>query len=185
MNDNDPTSQNELPPLDAFEQQWVDQLAQREPDLKQTEDAFIQSVMQAEAASAAGAPAVLARIGSKPALPYAAAAAVVLAAFIGWYVLKGEPASTPSEQPIANETNNTLQPDVAPAVAETERPKVELGKLIARATTTNPTAQLTNTVSEMPDTLSVDRLFDLLGDSVPDLKKLLAPLEPKNEQSRA
>jgi len=176
----------DLPPLDAFEQQWVDQLAQHEPDLKQTEDAFVQSVMQAQAASATASSAVVGRIGFTL-LPYAAAAAVLLAAFVGWYVLKGDADEASNEQPIANQPGNAPQPDDASSVVTNDRPRVELGKLIAQAksTATRPATNLTTTVSEMPETLSFDRLFDLMGDSMPDLKEILAPLEQKNEQSRA
>lgn len=177
-----------LAPLDAFEQQWVDQLAQRAPDLVQTEDAFVQSVMQqAEAASAVGSsPAVLARIGGT-ALPYAAAAALLLAAYVGWAMWIGETSSTTDQPEIANQSNNPTQPEDAAPVVSPDRPKVALGTLIAnaKATATEPANTLTSTVSEAPKALSVDRLFDLLGDSVPDLKEILAPLEPKREQSRA
>lgn len=183
-----PEREDELAPLDDFEQQWVDQLAQRETDLVQTEGAFVQSVMQqAEVASAAGrTPAVIARIG-QAALPYAVAAALLLAAFVGWVVLTGDATDTTDHPNIAEQLNNETQPDSQTPVVNPDRPKVELGKLIAtaRSAATEPATSLTTTVSEAPDTLSIDRLFDLLGDSVPDLKEILAPLEPKNEQSRA
>lgn len=183
MNNKHPQHDDELAPLDAFEQQWVDQLAQRETDLVQTEDTFVQSVMQqAEVASAAGqTPAVIARIG-KSLLPYAIAAALLLAAFVGWVALTGDTTDQPN---IAKESNNPSQPDNAVAVVTPERPKVQLGKLIAQATTTSPATDLNQTVSDVNQALTVDRLFDVLGDSVPDLKEILAPLEPKNEQSRA
>lgn len=177
-----------LAPLDAFEQQWVDQLAQREPDLVLTEEAFVQSVIQqAEAASAVGSSStVLARIGGT-ALPYAAAAALLLAAYVGWAMWIGETSSTTDQPEIANQSNNPTQPEDTAPVVSPDRPKVALGTLIAnaKATATEPANTLTSTVSEAPKALSVDRLFDLLGDSVPDLKEILAPLEPKREQSRA
>lgn len=182
MNEHNPQSE-ELAPLDAFEQQWVDQLAQREPDLVQTEDAFVQSVMQAEAASAAGSPAVLARIG-RAILPYAVAAAVLLVGYVGFVVLKNELTDEPT---IAKENIEPTQPDDAPSVVPHVQPKVELGKLIAnvKSTATSPATNLPTTVSEASQTISIDRLFDLLDGSVPNLKELMAPLEAKDEQSRA
>lgn len=192
MNDTNPTHpenspQDDLAPLDDFEQQWVDQLAQREPDLVQSEDAFVQSVMQAEATSlASDVPAVIGRIGTV-ALPYAIAAALLLAAFVGWYVLTDGATNTPSEPSIVKESTNPTQPIDGSSVATHARPKIELGKLIAnvQSTATSPANTLTATVSEVPETLSIDRLFDLLGDSVPDLQEILAPLKPNDEQSRA
>lgn len=185
MNEMKFNPEEDLPELDAFEQQWVDQLANREPDLVQTEEAFVQSVMnKAEAASAAGRPAVIARIGAAV-LPYAVAAAVLLAGFAGWIALKD---SITDEQSVAQEDSDTPQPDEGLMVERPERPPVQLGALIAnvKSTATTPANTLTETVSEAPEALSVDRLFDLMGDSVPDLKELLAPLEPDNEQqSRA
>lgn len=174
---------DQLPPLDDFEQQWVEQLAQREADLVQSENDFVQSVMQKQAEVHAG-PAVIGRIGFTF-LPYAAAAAILIAAFVGWYTLQDNGNTALNDQPIAEELENDTQPGSDSVVANTDRPKVELGKLIAQATTANPTADLTTTVSEMPEALSVERLFELLDGSVPDLKEILAPLEQKNEQSRA
>lgn len=181
MNDNNPTPKDEPTPLDSFEQQWVDQLAQRDPDLLQSEDAFVQSVMRANA-EANGAPAVLGRIGFS-ALPYAVAAALLLAAFVGWFVLTQDD----SEPSIADQSNDPTQPGDDPVVTGNDKPKVELGKLIAqvKSTATDPANTLTTTVSEAPDALRVDRLFEVLGDSLPDLKDFLAPLESRNEQSRA
>ena len=190
MNANNPQHDHDeaLTPLDDFEQQWVDQLAHRDPDLVQTEDAFVQSVMQqSEAAIAAGSPAtVIGRIG-KAILPYAIAAALLLAAFVGWTVLNDDTGDTNDPPSIAGGLNNETQPDSGTPVATPDRPKVELGKLIANASAaaTDPATSLTTTFTEAPDTLGIDSLFDLLGDSVPDLKEILAPLEPKNEQSRA
>lgn len=185
MNETNFKSEDELPELDAFEQQWVDQLAQREPDLVQTEEAFVQSVMhKSETASTAGQPAVIARIGAAV-LPYAVAAAVLLAGFLGWVALNE---LMTDEQSVAQEDDDTPQPDEGLMVERPERPPVQLGALIAnvKSTATNPANTLTETVSEAPEALSVDRLFDLMGDSVPDLKELLAPLEPDNkQQSRA
>lgn len=180
MNDNN-TPQDDLAPLDEFEQQWIDTLAEREPDLLRSEDAFVQSVLDRQAQSQAG-PAVIGRIGSAL-LPFAAAAAVAIAAVVGWYVLtdQGNPAD---EQPFVDQP----QPDDAVAVDTPERPKVALGKLIANArnTMTDPATSLTETVREAPDTLSVDNLLDFLSQPVPDLNDILAPLAPKDEQqSRA
>lgn len=185
MNNTSPHPEEDLAPLDAFEQQWVDQLTPPEPDLVQTQDAFVQAVMQqVKADSSAGRPsAVLARIG-KAVLPYAIAAALLLAAFVGWVALT---TNTPNDPPIAQQNDNPSQPGNAPAVATHDQPKLQLGKLIAnaKATATSPANNLTAAVNQMPDTLNIDRAFDLLGDAIPDLKEILAPLEPKNEQSRA
>lgn len=187
MNENNPQHDHDeaLAPLDAFEQQWVDQLAQREPDLAQTEDAFVQRVMQTEAASAAGS-AVIGRIGFTL-LPYAIAAALLLAAFVGWSVLQDNTGDAPDSSPLAEEFNSPTQPESDTPVVDPDRPKIALGVLIANAKSaaTKPATTLTTSVSEAPDTLRIDRLFDLLGDSIPDLKEILAPLEPKNKQSRA
>ena len=181
MNETNPQPTEELAPLDSFEQQWVDQLNQREPDLVQSEDAFVQSVMQQHAQTTAS-PAVIGRIG-RAVLPYAVAAAVLLAGFVGWAVLND---ALTDDTDIAQDQNDSPQPDEGLVVDTPDRPKVEVGKLIANATASgNPANDLTTTVSDMNENLSVDRLFDLLGDSVPDLKEILAPLEPENEQSRA
>lgn len=181
-----PDHDDALVPLDAFEQQWVDQLAQREPDLVQTEGAFVQSVMRAEAGALGQAPAVIGRIG-KAVLPFAVAAALLLAAFVGWMAWTGDSGDAPDQPIIAHPPTNPPQPDSDTLVVNPDRPKVALGTLIANAksTATDPANTMTTTVSEMPEALSIDRLFDLLGDSVPDLKEILAPLEPKDEQSRA
>lgn len=190
MNDQHLQHEDELPPLDAFEQQWVDQLAKRGADLMQSEDAFVQSVMlKADAASAADsigqAPAVIGRIGTSF-LPYAVAAALLLAACVGGYWLTQNASTTPANE-IVNQTNDETQPTDGPAVPTHARPKVALGSLIAnvKTTATGPANSLTTTVSEAPQTLSIENLFDLLDGSVPDLKKILEPLEPNNEQSRA
>ena len=181
-----PEHDEDLAPLDAFEQQWVDQLAQREPDLVQSEDAFVESVMrQAEApSSAVSPPAVLARIGTA-ALPYAIAAAVLLAGVVGWAVLNDS--MSDADQPPVVGNDDPTQPIDGSAVAQVDRPKVALGSLIAnaKATATNPADTLTTTVNEVPKAVSIDRLFELLDEGVPDLKELLEPLEPKDEQSRA
>ena len=130
---------------------------------------------------------VIARIGFARLLPYAAAAAILVAAFVGWYTLNDNGSTVPDQPNLASlqQPDEQPQPDDEPAVATPERPKVELGKLIAQATRTNPTADLTTTVGEMPEKLSIDRLFDLMDGSVPDLKELLAPLDQNEEQSRA
>lgn len=187
MTEKNPTpqdaTQDDLAPLDSFEQQWVDQLAQREPDLVRSEEAFVQSVMHHQ--KQAG-PAVIGRIG-QAALPYAIAAALLLAAFVGWYFITDGTIDAPNQPSVANQLDDPTQPNDGSSVVINVRPKVELGKLIAnvRSTATNPANNLTTTVSEAPETLSIDRLFDLLGDSVPDLQEILAPLETDNEQSRA
>ena len=184
MNETNPQPTEELAPLDSFEQQWVDQLTQREPDLVQSEDAFVQAVMhKAEAASAAGHPsAVIGRIG-RAVLPYAVAAAVLLAGFVGWVVLND---ALSDDTEIAKEENDPSQPIEGLVVDTPDPPKVEVGKLIASATASgNPANDLTTTVNDMNENLSVDRLLELMGDSVPNLKEILAPLEPENEQSRA
>jgi len=179
MNDTN-TPQDDLAPLDDFEQQWIGKLAEREPDLVRTEDAFVQSVLDRQVQSQAG-PAVIGRIGSSL-LPYAAAAAVVIAAVVGWYVLNSGTDQIP-EPPFAKDP----QPGGAVAVDTPEQPKIALGKLIAdaRSTLTDPATTLTDTVREAPETLSLDNLFDFLSEPVPDLKEILAPLAPKDEQSRA
>jgi hypothetical protein len=186
MNDNNPTPEltpdEELAPLDPFEQQWVDQLAQREPDLVQSEDAFVRTVMNKHAQPPAG-PAVIGRIG-QAVLPYAVAAAVLLVGFVGWVVLKDQIIEEPG---IAEDIVTPPQPGDNPAVTHVDRPTIELGKLIGnvKSTATSQATSLPDTVSEAPEALNVDRLFDLFDGSVPDLKELLAPLEEKNEQSRA
>lgn len=178
----------ELAPLDPFERQWADQLAQRDPELTQTEDAFVQTVMrQVETTNAAGqTPAVVGRIGTAT-LPYAVAAGLMLLAFIGGYWLIPDAGVAPHNDSIAKQPDNPTQPGSQSTVAANDRPKVALGSLIANAktTATGPANRLTATVSDTSNTLSIDRLFNLLDGSVPDFKELLEPLEPKNEQSRA
>lgn len=182
----------ELAPLDAFEQQWVDHLAQRDPDLVQSEQAFVQSIMQqAEVASAAGSvDTILARIG-RTALPFAIAAALSLAAWVGYNTLTSTPNIATNDQPLANQNNDPSQPDDESAVSMNnqadDRPKVAIGRLIANAksTATSPANNLTSAVHDAPETLSIDRLWNLVGESVPNLKEILAPLDSSNEQSRA
>jgi negative regulator of sigma E activity len=188
MNERDPQTREDLAPLDTFESQWIEALAERDPELKKSEDAFVDAVIQ-QAASAqvsSHASAVLARIGTA-ALPYAVAAAVMLAVLVGWSILQGGTVQTPDRPPMAEQPANTLQPDDAPAVTQAERPNIRLGKLIANAKSaaTMPANNLTATVSETPDHLSIDRLFDLVGESLPDLNDILKTQEPDEQQSRA
>lgn len=175
---------DELPALDAFEQQWVDQLNRRDPELARSEEAFVQSVLQQHAAPSQ-ANGIVGRIGWG-AVPYAAAAALVLAAFAGWFVLTRY-TQQPAQAPVVQAPSTTPQPQGPSAVTSVERPAVDLGKLIAKArtTATNPATELTTTVSEVPEALNINRLFDVLGQSVPNLKEILAPLQQSNEQSRA
>lgn len=185
MNDTNRPPHDDLAPLDEFELQWVDKLAQREPDLSRSEDAFVQAVLQRHTQSP-HQPAVISRIGPR-AMTYAAAAALLLAAVVGWYALTADDGQTPDQPPIAQGANDPPQPDPASTVVPPERPKVALGKLIAQAQrpVSSPTMGLTTAVREMPNALSLDNLLDLMGDPVPNLKEILAPLDPKKQQSRA
>lgn len=181
---------------DAFEQQWIDRLAERESDLIQSGDAFVQRVMQRANLAAAHesvpthaarrAPAALGRIAPQLAT-YAAAAALLLAALIGWAVFFNDAPAAPSQQIAIDENFDAQQPADAIAVAPNQRPNIQLGKLIANAknTATAPADNLTAAVNRAPQTFSIDRLFDLLDDSVPDLNEVFRSRESEEQQSRA
>ncbi|MGB0767096.1 MAG: hypothetical protein ACPGYV_05255 [Phycisphaeraceae bacterium] len=183
MNQNDThNSTNDIEPLDDFERQWVDALNDRDPELLRSEADFVQAVLDRHDAATAR-PAVIARIGVRV-LPYAAAAGLVAAAVVGWS-LYSDATAPPLDQPdIADAPNQPPPVDASDAV---ERPKVALGPLIARAQSAviQPATGLTDTVQEVPDALSLDGLFNWLGEPLPDVEDILAPLEPDDNQSRA
>ena len=54
-----------------------------------------------------------------------------------------------------------------------------------RSTVTQPASNLTSTVGDTPQAIRVERLLDLIETPLPDLKELLAPLTPDEQQSRA
>lgn len=109
--DNDP-----LAPLDEQEMQWIALLNQRDADLLSDADGFVDGVMD-RLERERGA-AVLARIGQPLTgwKPMAAAAAVVLAGLVGWYVIGDKPQATdgglagqnpPTTAPLTEPTNGS------------------------------------------------------------------------------
>lgn len=194
---------DELPPLDDFERTWVGQLSEPDVEVSRSAKAFVQGVLDQHDAEAQR-PAIVGRIGVGP-LPFAAAAAVLIAAVIGWYVVTGNGPATDGTTQVAesdkadvpshakdNDANykntNTPQPDAGPRVDAVDPSKIQLGRMIAQtqSTVTKPASNLTQTVSETPQSLSMEKLLDLISSPVPDLNEILAPLKPADDQqSRA
>ncbi len=194
MNKHNPVTHDDPAPLDAFEKEWTALLAEREPDLMRSEDAFVQGVL-ARHMNEQARPAVVGRIGFG-AVSYAAAAALLLTALVGWYVLTNQDQANGTDgQTIATNGNpapapnqpDSLQPGRDTRVVKGEASKVKLGALIAqtRTTMTQPASNLTATVRQTPANLRVERLIQWMDAPVPDLKGFLSPLKPDNEQSRA
>ncbi len=191
MNENKPKPQDAPndgapPPMDAFEREWTALLAEREPDLVRGEDAFVKDVLDRHE-QAANRPAVIRRIGIGRA-QLAAAAALVIAALVGWFVLSdaGE-GSTESEDKFVEQPPATQPAEDTPVREGVDPSRLQLGRMIAqtRSTVTQPASNLTSTVRDTPQALRVERLLDLIETPVPDLKELLAPLTPDEQQSRA
>lgn len=184
MKDNAPTTHDDLTPQDDFERQWTALLAEREPDLPRTEDAFVQGVLDRHAAETQGCPAIVGRVGFGT-LPFAAAAALLIAALIGWYLFTN-PGTAPINEGVVEKQDP--QPDEPQLVHNGVDPaKLQLGKLISQTqtTVTKPATSLTQTVRDTPQVLRVDRLLDLIDTPIPDLKEILEPLKPADQQSRA
>lgn len=194
---------DELGPLDAFERAWVGKLAEPEPELSRSAESFVQGVLDKHGA-AQQRPAIIGRIGDRIGagpVPYAAAAAVLIAALVGWYMLTGNGTGTdtpdspnlaeqPNTDPADGEQNNArpTQPDPAPRVTQVDATKIPLGRMIAQTqtTVTQRASNLTAPARETPQALRMDRLLDLINSPVPDLKEWLAPLKQNNDQqSRA
>lgn len=177
---------DDIAELDSFEEAWVDELRRPDPELTRTSDAFVQRVMQ-EHQQAHSAPAIAGRIGPRL-VPFAAAAALALAVYVGWVVLTGPGAQDPNGMAV-NPDNPPLQPAPDPPVtANVHANKVQLGKLIAQAQSaaTLPASSITETARQTPQLLTLNALIDLVDNPVPDLKELLAPLEQEeDQQSRA
>lgn len=199
--------------LDAFEEDWVGLLAAPEADLDQSEDAFVQGVLAEHAAACLAeptvqqtpeevatqvateqaaeesTPAVAGRIAPAPrALPYAAAAALLLAALAGWFLLNPKQPGTAGTETAKNTQPDSLapQPSTNTPVANVDPKKIKLGKLIAKAQGTVTSGPFGLAGSDDATTLlPIDGLLDLFKNPVPDLKEILAPLEDEDQQSRA
>lgn len=193
-----------LPEPDAFERRWISLLDADAPDKADDDaEAFVAGVMDRYDAMRHPASrsdhAVAGRIGHS-ALPYAAAAAVLLAAFIGGYaLLTGNPPGTaPTDQLAApgpttpndantQENNAPPQPDAASRVVSGEPAKVELGRLIGQtqALATRPDPDLIKTLNQTRQMLDLGELIEVVNRPLPDLRELLAPLKQEDPQSRA
>lgn len=170
---------------DAFERGWMDTLAEPEQDLAASEDAFVQAVLSKHTAQDSP-PAVAGRIGFRT-RRFAAAAAIALAALAGWFVASNLNPAASGENEIVENSDKEPQPGDEPAVVPAEPEKVPLGKLIAQAQArvTGPATSLTATVRDAPESFSIQRIIELIDNPLPNLKELLAPEEPDNQQSRA
>ena len=194
MKHDEPDTHDPLDPLDDAEQAWISKLAEPEPELKRTEDAFTQSVLARYQAEQT-APLLAGRIGFAP-RTYAAAAALLFATVAGWYLYSqnptapGDPSApeaftnSPTPAPIED---HAPQPEPLTPVATVDPSKIKLGKLIAqtRSTVTQPATALTDNVRLNPQALRIENLLDLIDTPLPNLKQWLAPLEPDDQQSRA
>lgn len=194
MNESNPHNHefdSELEPLDAFEAEWTRKLAEHDPELTRTGPAFTQRVLE-QHTTAHPLGTIAGRITQRVAMPYAAAAGLASAAVLGWVVLTAAPGNDTATQPDSL-ANIAPQPPIDEPVSNTNptayapTPKVKLGQLIANAqrTATTPATSLTAVVRETADPPRFRDLLDWMDSPVPDLKELLAPLEPSNAQSRA
>lgn len=190
-----PNPTGEPEPMDAFDRAWIETLAEPEPDLKRSEQPFVQAVMQRYDRGVHRPAPVAGRIGFGS-LQFAAAAAVLLAALVGVYFLTQGGGDPPGTGTLANNNepnpplsggDNKTQPDPGRAVAPVDPTKIKLGKLIAgtQNTVTQPASELTTTLRETPNALRVESLLDLFDNPVPQIKQMLEPLKPDNRQSRA
>jgi hypothetical protein len=191
-----------LPPLDDFERAWTSKLSEPDAELSRSSEAFVQGVLDRHDAEV-NRPAIAGRIGSAP-LPFAAAAAVLIAALVGWFVMTGNNAVTDGSPQVADNDESALpgnaagtdrdkapdalQPDAGPRVTPVDPKKIQLGRMIAQtqSTVTKPASNLSQTVSEAPQALSMQKLLDLINSPIPNLKETLEPLKPNDDQqSRA
>jgi len=198
-----------LPEPDGFEQRWMSLLDPAEPDQaddapSRDTEAFVAGVMDRYDAMQRNTgtkrdQAVAGRIG-RAALPYAAAAAVLLAALIGGYALITDntsgpdpanhlatPGPTPPDGEDDPENQTPPQPAPGPQVTHHEPPRVELGRLITQtqALATRPDPDLIKTLNQTRQTLDLNNLLEVVNRPLPDLQQLLAPLKQDDQQSRA
>lgn len=186
------TDPHHLAEPDAFEQQWLSRLTEPDPELARSADQFVAGVLDRHAQARRPLPAIAGRIGMTSPLPYAAAAVLLIgAALMGFYLFKGGSVDTPTN-PVARDDSATPgpdqpQPDGGSAVAHRDPSGLRLGSLIAqtRTTVTRPAANLTATLRQSTPTIGIKDLLELIDSPVPDMKELLAPLAPSNQQSRA
>ncbi|MEM9414173.1 MAG: hypothetical protein AAGA29_01690 [Planctomycetota bacterium] len=177
-------------PLDAFEHEWVSVLRQQDGDIAETEDAFVDAVLE-QAEQAPATPPVLARIGWAPLV---AAAAVALAGAVTWAALfssDNAPGTAPIvEQPAPSpeftDSGSTL-PDIddpsprhAPRTEQERRAlaqSLQLGTMIAdtSGTFSRPAAGLPKTISNTSDQLSLKSLTQGITNPVPDPAEVLPP----------
>ena len=195
MKQDDYKHDDDLAPLDDFEQEWVDRLNEPEPALKHSEDAFVQAVLERHQ-PAPTERAVAGWIGLAP-RALATAAALLLAAAAGWYLYTtGNPSTETTDElagnpdPTAEQQDSNVpapQPDPGPAVAQADPTNIKLGQMIAltRTTVTQPANNLTDGLRQTPQALRVENLLELIDTPLPDLEELLTPLKPDNQQSRA
>ncbi|MFN3165910.1 MAG: hypothetical protein ACE37H_02480 [Phycisphaeraceae bacterium] len=201
--DKDIAGIDELPPLDDFERVWTGQLSEPDAEWSRSAEVFVQGVLDRRDADAQR-PAIVGRLGFGAA-SFAAAAAVLIAAVIGWYVVTGNGPATDGTAQIAendepdppsgthhagqnDEDAGPPQPDAGPRVVPVDPAKIQLGRMIAQtqSTVTKPASNLTQTVTQTPQALTMDKLLDLIKSPVPDLSEILAPLKPADDQqSRA
>lgn len=194
MNDQHPDERTDaFAEPDAIERQWMGILAEHDDAWSNSEDAFVQGVMDqldedhAELVDG-DAPAVVGRIGLPfKRLHYAAAAALLFAAVIGGYLLITNAGSldapqadpdqfaTPGEED--QESTNTPQPPAKP---------LQLGQLIAQtqAVVTKPDPDLPGAINQTRQSLQFERLLEWVSSPLPDLNEVLEPLKPKGQQSR-
>lgn len=164
-------------PLDAFERDWVDALRQTEPSDPARDAAFTQSVLD-RWESETRKP-VLAKIGWTP---YAAAAALLLAAVVGWAVLRGQPTAAPDGTPAPESIVETpapveaVQPDPAriAMLSEDERRELarslQLGTMIAGTSDSlaKPAAGLPKTLDDTADNFNLQGLARGITGPIPD-----------------
>lgn len=184
MQDQDPIKsddfEDELPPLDADEQQWVRLLGSADRDLLQDGDAFVAGVM--DRLDREHGRAVLARIGGWR--PVAAAAAVVLAGLIGWAVVNG------ADDPGQDSLTDNLDSDNNPALVQVDPdthddsnnqavaanpPKaedIEVGRIIADLSRSVTAPQITMTNPDQSPT-RLQRVLQLFENPVDDAARFL------------
>lgn len=173
---------------DAFEQAWIDALNRPEPSDPARDAAFTQRVLDRWEYETRKP--VLAKIGWTP---YAAAAAVLLSAAVGWAVLRGQGgAADPGSQPApGNPASIAENPGAAEAVdpaptriadrSEAERRELarslQLGTMIAGTSDSlsKPAAGLPKTLDDTANNFSLQGLTRGITGPIPDPNDALPP----------
>jgi len=170
--------------LDASERAWVDVLKQPEPSEPARDAAFTESVLDQWERETRRP--VLAKIGWTP---YAAAAALLLAAVVGWAVLRGQPTAAPDGTPAPESIVETpapveaVQPDPAriAMLSEDERRELarslQLGTMIAGTSDSlaKPAAGLPKTLDDTADNFNLQGLARGITGPIPDPNDTLPP----------